>query len=126
MRHGAFAHVNGVIELECIAVFDSLADLTKLWVIGVKRLNDIGITTHRANSGLNFRGVSSILIWKLMRVHSRAEISGFCHKFGRTMTGCAIGIVHRRHHANVLFVALVTGKIRWYVWLVKFLFLMTG
>lgn len=124
-RHVAFAHVDGVVELEGVGVLDTIADLAKLWVIGVEGVDDIGVAACGSLARLCF-GSAAGHIGKFMGIYAGAEYARFCHQFGRAVAGNAVGIVHRRHDAGMFFVAFVTSEIRRHVRLVKIFSLMAG
>lgn len=120
-RDVSFAHVDGVIELEGVGVLDAVADLAELGMVLIKRGNDIGVAIGGALTRLDFCGVSLCGIDGRMGMRTGAELTGFCHQFGRAVAGDAVGIVGGWHDAGVFLVALVAGEIRGHVRLVNVL-----
>lgn len=125
-RDVSFAHVDGVIELEGVGVFDAIADLAELGMVLIKRGNDIGVAIGGALTRLDFCGVSLRGIDGRMGIRSSTELAGFCHHFGGAVAGNAVGIVRRWHDAGVLFVAFVTGEMQRHVLLVQIFALMAS
>lgn len=53
-RNVAFSHVDGVVELERVGVFDAIADLAELWMIFGKCGDDIGVAAWGTLAWLDF------------------------------------------------------------------------
>ena len=131
-RHGAFAHVDGVVELEGVGVLDlarqAVLDLAELGVIRVEGVDDLCVAALRANAGGDFAIAAAGEIREGVRAAFRAEIAGFRHEIGVAVAGNAVGAIRGRHEAAgaVFLVALLTGEIRGHVRLVELHALVAG